>query len=274
MLVRRALLVLLILCGFTVLSCAHHARAQPPQQPITLGGRVRYANDMSEASSVRVRLLEAMGIPITETFTDSRGTFEFGNLRPAQFMLEVSTEGYEVIRQSVDLSSMVGSRVHLTMLLVPSSQVAAERPPHGNTASQRELQVPKKARKAFVKGLRELNEKDRPGRSVSHFQKAIELYLEYDEAYVQLSLAYLSQGMTVPAQETLERALAVNQENARAHAFLGIVYREQEEMQKSARALQTSVTLKARDWLTHMELGKALLKIGKIEEAYEHARSA
>ena len=139
--------------------------------------------------SVLIKLLTNSGIPMQQTFTRSRGEFEFHNLRPGQYVVEVAEKGYQVARQTVDL--FFGSRPGVMLLLEPTIQAGLKRPETGHSVSVQELRVPRKARKAFTKGLRELNKKNRPDRSVPHFQKAIALYPEYDEAYVQLGVAHL-----------------------------------------------------------------------------------
>ncbi len=272
----RALTVVAIL-----LFSAGWAHAQrPPRQPqrpqrqesLSISGRVLFDMNLKEMPSVLIKLLTSFGIPMQQTFTRSRGEFEFRNLKPNQYVLEVAEEGYQVARQTVDLA--FGSRHGLMLLVEATTQVGLKRPDPGRTVSARELQVPRKARKSYTKGLRELNEKNRPDRSVPHFQKAIALYPEYNEAYVQLGVAHLYQGEIAAAQETLEKALAANQENARAHALLGMVYREQQHIDRSAQALQEAVTLEPGDWLAHLELAKTLLEQQKPGEALEHAQQA
>jgi tetratricopeptide (TPR) repeat protein len=249
-------------------------RTVPRQRGATISGRVFYSESMKEAAHVRVRLLQSMGIPVDETFTDSDGAFEFSNLRAAGFTVEVSAEGYKSASRFVDLSSLMGAGMRITIILEPADKETPRSPSGGSTTSVQELLIPVKAREAFAKGLRELNEEGRPDQSVNHFQDAIEIYPEYDEAYVQLGLAYHSQGQASAAQATIEKALAVNAENARAHSFLGIIYREQEEMAKAAEALGKAVELDPQDWLAHTELAKVLLQSGSAEEAFEYARRA
>ncbi len=245
---RRAVALAAILCFST--GWAHAQRPEQQQrQPrlpqrresLSISGRVLFDRNLKEMASVLIKLLTNSGIPMQQTFTRSRGEFEFRNLKPGQYVLEVVEEGYQVARQTVDLS--FGSRPGVMLLLEPTTQAEFNRPDPGRTVSVHELRVPRKARKAFTKGLRELNEKNRPDRSVPHFQKAIALHPEYDEAYVQLGVAHLYQGEIAAAQETLEKGLAANQENARAHALLGMVYREQQHIDRSALALQDAVKL-------------------------------
>ena len=222
--------------------------------------------------AVLVTLLNSSGIPMQQTFTRSRGEFEFRNLNPGQYVVEVVEEGYKVARQTVDLS--FASRPGVTLLLEPTTQAEFKRLDPDRTVSVQELRVPRKARKAFAKGLRELNKKNRPDRSVPHFQKAIALYPEYDEAYVQLGVAHFQQREMATAQETLEKAVETNPKNVHAHTLLGMVYREQKHIDRSEQALQEAVKLEPGNWLAHMELAKTLLEQQKPGEALEHAQQA
>ena len=267
-----------------LLASAPVARAQQTPQPqqraprgqlVNIVGRVVLAVGMKEVYGVEVQLLQGLGMPMQRTYTDTNGVFEFRSLRKGMYIVEARLDRHEVARQSVDLSQMWGAEVRVRFTLTPleSGKAAAPRPEEA-TASVRELKIPAKAREAFAKGFRELNEKNRPERSVVHFLNAIELYPDYDEAYVQLSLAYLDKGNLPAAQKTLEDALAANGDKPRALVFLGVVYRRQEQPEKAEQALQKAVRFSAGDWFVHTELGQCLLGLGKIEAAWEHAERA
>lgn len=275
--------MLTLASGVAALLCAAVIRAQQPSQPqttapreqlITISGRILIASGMREAPGVHVQLLQGLGMPVHQTYTDSQGTFEFRALKRAMYMIEAQSEGFEAARRSVDLSQMWGAAVRVTILLQPMGSVPSPPTPGAATASVRELQIPEKARKAFEKGVHQLVEQERPNRSVSYFQEAIALYAYYDEAYLQLSLAYLDQGQVAAAQKTLEDALSVNALNVRALTFLGVVYRRQEQPEKAAEILGQAVQLPGADWLSHVEFAESLLQLGKMEEAQIHAHRA
>ncbi|MCZ6490996.1 MAG: tetratricopeptide repeat protein [Acidobacteria bacterium] len=271
----RALTVVAIL-----LFSAGWAHAQrPPRQPqgpqrqesLSISGRVLFDRNLKEMPSVLIKLLTSFGMPMQQTFTRSRGEFEFRNLRPGQYMVEVVEEGYEVARQTVELA--FGSRRGVMLLLEPTTQARLKHPDTGSTVSAQELQVPRKARKAFLKGLREL-ENNQPDRSVPHFLKAIERYPDYDEAFVQLALAHLYQQQIEPAQDALEKAVETNPKNVRAHTLLGRVYRERNELEKAEHELKAAVESGPDDWLAHLELAKTLTARQEYPQAEEHARKA
>ncbi len=277
---RRALILAVVLWFCTGFAYGQRPGQQQQQQPQVprrqvspaISGRVLFNRNLKQAPSVLVKLLNSSGIPMQQVFTRWRGEFEFRNLKLGQYVVEVKAEGYKVARERVDLS--FASRGGIFILLEPTNKLEVKRADPGTTVSVQELQVPRKARKTFAKGLRELYGKNRPDRSVPHFQKAIALYPEYDEVYVQLGVAHLYQGEIAAAQEILEKALAANQENARAHALLGIVYQEQQHIDRSAEALQEAVTLEPSNWRARLELAKTLLEQQKPGEALEHAQQA
>ncbi len=282
MFLRRAAAVILLLF-VPAMALAQERGQQPSQQPqpslprpevdqgCTIGGRVLYAEDFTPAEGIMVRLLDR-GVPRDQVFTSSGGRFRFRALPQGQFDVEVSLEGRKPTRVSVDLSFLC--RNETTTILLERETVVVTYTAPGASVSARELQIPKDARKAYEKGLRELEEKNRPELSLGHFQKAIELYPDYDIAYLQLALAHLALQQNAEAQRVLEGATSVNGENARAFLLLGMVHGKQGHANESVRALKTAVGLDERDWLAHFELGRTLLANGLSRDAHTHAQRA
>ena len=235
-----------------------------------VGGRVLYADRLRPAVRIQVNLLRNAGALAGTAFTNPQGEFEFVGLARAMYIVEVAVEGYQPVRERVDL--YLGSRRDITILLEPKTGVTSNS--SGTALSLRELKIPDKARKSFEEGIRELHENHRPDRSLDYFRKAIAIYPDYDEAYVQLGLAYLSQGQSADAQAIIEKAMEVNPSNARAYTVLGTFQNQQGRAQEALQSLQRALKLDPHAWQVHYELGRSLLQLGKIEEAYGHAREA
>jgi len=240
-------------------------------QGCTIGGRVLYAEQFKPAEGIMVKLFDR-SVPRDQAFTRSGGHFEFRSLPRGQFEVEVTVEGYKPTRVSVDLS--FACRNQTTTVLLERENVVVTYTAPGSSVSARELQIPKDARKAFEKGLRELEEKNRPDRSLDHFQKAIELYPDYDMAYIQLALAHVGLQQNAEAQQVLEDATSVNGENAQAFLLLGMVHSNQGHANETVRALKTAVRLDEKNWLAHFELARALLANGLSRDAHTHALQA
>lgn len=272
---RPAALVFFFCCGSAAVSGLAQQRPPPeePQtleRPCSLAGRVLYARGLQPAEGVEVKLIKS-GIAIEQTYTHSSGRFEFRLVAQDLYEIEASAEGYQTARLSLDLT-MFCRNENVTIVLNPRRGAGEEGT--DPVVSTTELKIPRKAEKAFEKGLRELHDNHRPERSERHFRRALELYADYDQAYVQLGLAYLQQDKFKEAQEVLEKATSINAENARAYLVLGMVHGRQGELNDSLLALMQAVRLDDNDWLAHFELGKALARGEIFKDAHTHAQRA
>lgn len=236
-----------------------------------LKGRVFYAESNRMAVGVLVKLFSKTGAMVGQAFTDPLGTFAFSYLPDGGFRVEVSETGFETA--SVDVFLFAGFQAHKPIIVLERKSAAPLKPP-GQVVSVREMQIPGKARKAYRKGKRELYQKNRPRRSLRHFQKSIELHPEYDEAYVEMGLAHAELAEYSKAEQVLEKAVVINPLCARAYTLLGIVYRIRGENHKAVHALEEAAEIDPASWLVQKDLGAALLEIGRPEEAFQHASRA
>lgn len=248
-----------------------------PTSPGVLGerncvvaGRVLYAHDYRPVERVLVTVLWN-SVPTERAFTDSLGRFAAQRLRTDIYEVEVKLDGYKPARMQVDLSSYCRSELPPILLEREAEESVL---PAGAMVAASELRVPARARKAFEKGLRELHEKHRPERSLPYFNEAIDIYPDFDGAYMQLGVAYSALARYPQAQQELEKSTAINDRNPRAFVLLGIVHGRQGHAADSLRALREAVRLDKGDWLGHFELGRVLLQAGLVEDAYKHAQRA
>jgi tetratricopeptide (TPR) repeat protein len=211
-----------------------------------------------------------------ETRTDGRGKFTFQRILPGSYTITVIADGYQVAREPLSVLEAMPQTLNSTynpvvrLRRLPEGQ---EQSPETNVAL-RQLQVPKKARKEFERGSEELHRKKKPERSLKYFRKAIEIYPDFDDAYVQLGLAHLLQNRTDEALQAFKKAIDIYPDNPHAHALLGKILVQQGQLEEGIRALTTAVELNGQAWSVRLDLGRALLQAGRIEEAYQHAKHA
>lgn len=276
---RRAASLLLLLC-FPLLAWAQSesgptSRPSRPgasmaQRSCQLAGRVLFGDEMKAAERILVRILYNAA-PADQIFTDSLGRFESRTLGPNVYTVEIIVEGYRPVNQQVDLSMFCRTELPPIML---ERELLVIHQAEGATVSAQELLIPDKARKAFEKGVRELHEKNRPERSVEHFREAIALYPDFDLAYMQLGLAQAQEGDFNAAEVNLVKCTEINNKNTRALVLLGIVHGHQGRAGDSLRVLREAVRIDKTDWLGHYHLGRALARLGLLEDAYKHAQRA
>src|SRR5262245_5439412 len=73
----------------------------------TIRGRILFSNGHDIGERLEVRLEKNALQVIATAYTDSVGNFEFRNLQPGMYFVSVSADGYEEVRQSVDLYTSV-----------------------------------------------------------------------------------------------------------------------------------------------------------------------
>lgn len=239
-------------------------------ESLSLRGRVILGGKFEPAQRVQVKLVNVVGAPISTAVTDERGGFEFLNLARAVYVVQVQEEGYEPVQERVDMHN--GSRGDTVLVLEAPARVAKD--PGGHVRSVRELRIPAKAQGEFDKGMAQLYGEDQPERSLQHFRKAIELYLDFDAAYVQGAVAQLRMGNLAAAEKFLQDGVARNAEYAPAQALLGTVFNAQGRHGEAVTVLQRAVALGLASWQVEYELGKAYTKLADLDSALEHARRA
>lgn len=269
--------LLLILSFFWMFSEAQAQQLPPTSQPsitapsnCSITGRVLYGDNLRGAEGILITLKQS-GLPRDRTYTRSEGQYEFVGLPPTIYTVIVEAEGYRPVEELVDLSfSCQRSGVMVTL----ESELKVQQTTTQAAVSARDLQIPNKARKEFEKGVKELHQKQNAKKSLAYFTRAIELYGDYDEAYVQLAVAHSQLGDNGKAEEVLRQALAHYSDNFRAHAFLGMLLNHQDKLEEGIAELQAAVKGGDDNWLTHYELGKALIRNKRGAEALPHAQRA
>ena len=237
---------------------------------ITLSGRVVFSQEFKPAERVRVKLTTITGALVGMTYTDERGHFDFLNLKRAVYMVHVEEAGFTSAPERVDM--LRGSRGDAVLMLEKVTDTSFK--PAGAARSVRELQIPDKAQKEFDRGMALLYEKDQPQRSLEHFQKAIQLYSDFDAAYVQAGIAHLRLGEVAAAGGLLEQGVDVNPEYAPARVLLGTVYNSLGRHQEAIEMLERAAALGNVSWQIEYEHAKALVKLGEFDGALPHAQRA
>lgn len=270
----RFLLLFLLFTGVGVRPAfAQLPTSTPPANEArkpTIQGEVRHRDGGRLERPVVVKLETVGGAQATQSWTGSTGRFEFYYVTPGQYTLVVDAAGYKVVRERVEYSFYPLEGI--VLYLAP----AADRDEFASgefAVNIQDLKVPSDARKQFEKGLKKLEER-KPSESVAFFQNAIHSYASFDDAYLQLTLAYFRMRSVTDAERTLLEAIRVNPQNWRALSVLGRVYRRQKQYEKSIEVTERSLAIKEDSWLAHVEMTEALAGLSRFQEAGPHAARA
>ncbi len=159
-------------------------------------------------------------------------------------------EGYETAAEEVDVGG--GEQSNVMLRLSPKERVAAVKP--GNTISSAALNVPREAKREFDAGLSTL-ESD-PSASIPHFEKAIERYPKYSQAYVSMAFAYLALKEREAAARALTKAIEVDPDSSRAYTLRGRMYLEKGDFPRAVSLLQESLMGEIKEALAQVLLAR------------------
>ena len=233
-------------------------------------GTVRFENG-EPAKYVVVRLRsEKVGF-MDDQKTDDMGQFSFGGLIPATYHLSIEGQGFRPYYSDLDISvsKVAMEQITLHHLKDPNAKEGA---PAGSV-NARIAQIPPKARKEFDAGQKSMQAQDAPG-SMQHFQKAIELYPQYAEAYQLLGVMHMQTGKFPDAETELQKATDIEPNLSTAYFALGICRNVMAKYPEAETALLKGLELDPQSADGHYQLGNTYWALGRWQDAEDQAQKA
>src|SRR6266481_1822105 len=248
------------------------AQAQLPtdeQAGGKISGTVLLKKGNRPASQVAVKLKShAVGI-FRSVLTDLEGHFEVRSLPPSTYEIVVDEPGYEPAQASAQLD---GSSSPLVLYLNPPKPAQSKW--NGYTVSARELKIPDKARKEYVKGLGSLGKNDL-AESVSHFTKAAQAFPEDYEAFYHIGVAETRRGRLEEALAAFQKAIDLSAGRcAWAEFGIGYLLYVEGKTEEAVTTLRRGLEVDANSPDGYTILGMVLLRLDQPDEAEKCAREA
>jgi tetratricopeptide (TPR) repeat protein len=202
---------------------------------------------------------------------EGQGRFLLNNMRRGILYVTVRAPGYREARERVDLFTERHANIRIT--LYPDGRGAPPEVIPRGTVSASQLAVPEAARKEFEKG-RKLIESRKAEKSISFFEKAIELYPAYAAAHLYLGMAQMEMRHWDEAEASLGRAIETDEKLAAAHLMLGTCHNMQGEYTEAEKPLVRGLELNPETADGQVELAKTYWSLGRWQDAEPHARKA
>jgi tetratricopeptide (TPR) repeat protein len=247
-------------------------------------GKVIIANTRDGDQRIEVHLEKTTVQTLMTTFTDAAGNFEFRNLAPGSYYVSVDLEGYEPVRQSVDVFNNLGNN-SVTLFLSKPAVVVKDRPtgldaddPDIVDVSQMKESLPKKAVQDYEKAIDE-KKKGRIESAVKLLEEAIHIAPNFFHAHNNLGILYLSAKRFSEAEREFKESHVLNPKTERPLVNLGSLYMEEASLQKGDKEsegklldealdnLEQSVKLNPRSAVGYFLLGQANYRSSFLEEA-------
>jgi len=262
---------------------AGQQRIPPPMPSPSLGtapARVFSVNGMvSDAAShdrldyVKLELRSVNGAVVATAFTTTNGTFHFETVSPGDYNLVADQAGYQTQSQPIEVndSSVFGLQIELDKANDSDTPLLGG----PSTVSVRELSIPRKAHEDMRQGMALLYGKsDYPG-SLKSFEKAIQEYPDYYEAYLQLGVAYMKLPDAANAEKAFRKSIEVSHEKyADAYFGLGELLLNTKRFTDAESNARKSVEVDPNRWQGHAQLARALVELQRTAEAEPSAVTA
>ena len=202
---------------------------------------------------------ETVGFP--ETMVPAAGSYQ----------VVVEEMGYQTATQRLDVNGPV-SGIYIELRSVHTAGTMVSGNP---TVSARELSIPRKAHDDMQKGLAKLNGKPDYQGSIKDFERAIQEYPDYHEAYAQMGVAYLHLGNNTNSEQALRKSLELSKnQDVDALIWLATLLSNGDKYAEAEPLARKAVDLNPNSWQANSELARALLGLNRFEEAEKNAQAA
>jgi tetratricopeptide (TPR) repeat protein len=233
-------------------------------------GQVRFDNGQF-AAHVVVRLRSDKIAVQIETQADDMGKFAFDGLAPSTYILYIEGQGFKPYTSSLDIT--VSKMAYEQITLKPLKDLNAKDAAPSGSLNARIAQIPPKARKEFDAGKQSMQTQDAAG-SVLHFQKAIELYPQYAEAYQLLGVMHMQTGKFPDAETELQKATDIEPNLSTAYFALGICRNVMAKYPEAETALLKGLELDPKSADGHYQLGNTYWALERWQDADDQAQKA
>jgi cytochrome c-type biogenesis protein CcmH/NrfG len=223
--------------------------------------------------SVRIELRATTGAIVGSSFTRGNGDFEFNDVPEGSYNLTAVEANYETTTQEVQVVFGPVLGVDVEMRPKPDSHTPTAGAP--SKVSVRDLSIPRKARDAMNNALNLLYTKSDYKGSIKQFERAIQEYPDYYEAYAAMSIAYLRQNDSATAEQNLRKSIEVSHEKyVQGYCMLADLLATEKHYADAQPLAQKAIELDSESWQANSELARALLGLDQSDEAEPSAEKA
>ncbi len=199
------------------------------------------------------------------------GGFLFRGLEEGEYVISAKKSGFNSTSVTVSVVRTGGPEV--TISLRRTAPAGAASP--GGPISAHQLQVPKKARAAYEKGHRLLEEENNPGGSIAAFEKAVKEYPGYYEAYTELGVANNRVAKFPEAEASLKKAAELSDGKYLQPLYvLADVYNSQGKYQEAEPWARQAIAVDNSAWNGFLELARSQVGLKRTSEAETSALQA
>ena len=271
----------LLFSPFCSAPCSAQQRAPLPRPDIgnrpvgglSVNGMVSDAVTHARLDGVKVELRSSAGAAVEIAFTSGNGTFQLNSIPPGTYNLVTEQVGFQIVNQQVEVSntSVYGLQVELVRPPDPSAPLNKG----ANTVSARELSIPRKAHDDLEKGMNLLYGKSDYQASLKPFEKAIQEYPDFYEAYTEIGVAYMKLADADDSEKAFHKAIEVSQERYPG-AYIGLaeLFLNEKRFVDAEPLARRAAEIDPNSWQADSQLARTLFELHRLSEAETSAAAA
>jgi tetratricopeptide (TPR) repeat protein len=264
-----------------VLVCVFAASAQSDRPELTRRGENDRAEDKTVLGSIRGRVvlpdgnyvksnvritLQTFRAAVTTIYTDNQGQFEFPDLIPGNYQLEIDPtdrEHFEPSNESVQVYKGLPSILNLTLKPRDTNRT---RSTGAVSVAELDSSISSSARKEFEKATA-ASQKGLSEEAIVHLRKAIAISPVFVMAYNDLGVQLLAQGKLDEAAELLRKAVSLDPKAFNPALNYGIVLVYLHRFAEANESLSRALTMQSNSAAAHLYSGLAQKGLGNNEQA-------
>jgi len=231
-----------------------------------ISGFVREEGSSMPLEAAKLEMLSSAGQVRPSVTSDTNGAFSFQGASDGEYSVVATKTGYDPV--TVKVTVMRSGTMPVTIALrrtAPSKLLGL-----GGPVSAHALVIPERARAAYEKGRRLLEDENKPAESIAAFQSAVDAFPSYYEAYLKLGVANHRLGKFPEVEQSLKRAIATRSNKYLEPLYLlADLYNGQQRYAEAEPLARQAVELDNSAWNAQFELARAFvgLKRGADAEA-------
>src|SRR6266566_5259764 len=263
--------VLTLVCALSAwTTCQGQSNGSRMPEPIKLSTIFVQASlpNGRPADGALVILTPNSGVP-RKAFANDSGRLEFPEMPDGQYTLTATSLSNPNLMSDVvetNPSRLANGNLTVQLLLRDRSDNPKRSTSGVIRAGENERRIPKEARKAFNEGLK-FKGNDEPLKALESFNRAVERYPEYYEAFSERGDVNVSQRDLEEAAADFGRALKINDHYGPALRGSGYCKLEKREFADAIKLFEKSISADPSNANTNLLLGIANLELDRREEA-------
>ncbi len=271
------LITILVLILFAWVTCQAQPGTPaipPPTRVATIYVQVSLPNGRP-AGGALVTLRPTRGAP-SIGFANDSGRLEFPGMPEVQYSVTAtSPSDPALVSDAVEMNPSLSANGNLTVQLLLRDRSDPTKGPKPGVirAGENEQKIPRDARKAFNEGLK-FKGSDEPLKALESFNRAVDLYHDYYQAFSERGDVNVSQRKLEEATVDFDRALKINAHYGPALRGSGYCKLEKKEFAGAIELFEKSVSNDPNNANTHLLLGIANLELDRRESARDALKKA